>query len=81
MYIYILVLLNGDVYIFLIDQEILHYINVKSIFNIFLPLKFLQGVILLFVVNKIATDVSDEHGERFCRDISIVERYYRGKWS
>lgn len=54
-------------------------IDVKSMFNI--SLLFLQGVILLFVVNKITTDVSDEHGERFRRDISIVERHYRGKWS
>lgn len=56
-------------------------IDVKSMFNIFLLFEFLQGVILLFVVNKITTDVSDEHGERFRRDISIVERHYRGKWS
>lgn len=64
-------------------QSIKKYVIIdvmKSIFNIFLPFKFLQGVILLFVVNKITTDVS-EHGERFRRDISIVERHYRGKWS
>ena len=26
-------------------------------------------------------DVSDEHGERFHQDISVIESRYRGKWS
>ena len=26
-------------------------------------------------------DVSDEHGERFHQDISVIESWYKGKWS
>ena len=27
------------------------------------------------------SDVSDEHGERFHQDISVIENRYKGKWS
>ena len=31
--------------------------------------------------NKNMSDVSDEHGERFHQDISVIENRYKGKWS
>ena len=27
------------------------------------------------------SDVSDEHGERFHQNISVIENRYKGKWS
>lgn len=73
------VFLNGTYTCMSSVEKILRYID-----GLTFPryLNFCRGVTLLFVVNKIA-DVGDVrgHGERFRRDISIIERHCEGKWS
>ena len=46
-----------------------------------MPLKihFLHSYLDFFPKNHGA--VSDEHGERFHQEISIIERRYQGKWN
>jgi hypothetical protein len=47
--------------------------------NMSLKMNFLFSHLDFFPLN--CGDVSDEHGERFPRDISVTEHRYKGKWS
>jgi len=47
--------------------------------NMSLKMPFLFSHLDLFPLN--CGDVSDEHGERFHQDISVMERRYKRKWS
>jgi hypothetical protein len=47
--------------------------------NIALKMHFLFSHLDFFPIN--CGDVSDEHGERFHQDISVMEHRYKGKWS
>ena len=47
--------------------------------NMFLKLYVLHSHLDFFVEN--LGDVSDEHGERFHQDISVMEQQFKGKWN
>jgi len=47
--------------------------------NMSLKMHFLFSHLNFFPLN--CGDVSDEHGERFHHDISLMEHRYKGKWS
>lgn len=47
--------------------------------NMSLKMHFLNSHLSFFPLN--LADVSDEHGERFHKDISSMEKRYKGKWS
>jgi len=47
--------------------------------NMSLKMHFLFSHLDLFPLN--CGDLSDEHGERFHQDISVMEDRYKGKWS
>ena len=47
--------------------------------NMSLKIHFLHSHLSFFPEN--AGDVSDEHGERFHKDIASMENRYKGKWS
>jgi len=47
--------------------------------NMLLKMHFLFSHLDFFPLN--CGDVSDEHGERFHQDISLMEHRYKGKWS
>jgi hypothetical protein len=47
--------------------------------NMSLKVHFLDSHLDFFPENLGA--ISDEHGERFCKDISNMEKWYQGKWS
>lgn len=61
----------------LIDDLIRCYRNLGC--NMSLKVHFLHSHLPFFPEN--LADVSDEHGERFHQDISMVENRYKGKWS
>ena len=44
-----------------------------------LKVHFLDSHLDFFYKN--ISDVSDEHGEQFHQDISVIENRYKGKWS
>ena len=46
--------------------------------NMFLKVHFMDSH--LDFVKKSYFDVSDEHGERFHKDIATIEKRYEGKW-
>ena len=47
--------------------------------KISLKVHFLNSHLDFFYKNP--GDVSDEHGQRFHHDISVIENRYKGKWS
>ena len=47
--------------------------------NMSLKMHFLFSHLDFFPLN--CSDVSDEHGERFHQDVSMMEHRYKGKWS
>jgi hypothetical protein len=47
--------------------------------NISLKINFLESHLDIFPEN--LGEVSDEHGERFHKDIMAIEKRYQGKWT
>ena len=68
---------HSEDYVQVVNDPLSHYHDMRC--NMSLKVHVLHSHLDFFVEN--LGDVSDEHGERFHQDISVMEQRFKGKWS